>query len=385
MATRREFTEGALSLGRTAAALEALRAMLADEPTDEWAASRLLTLLPNDDAHQPERLDLLSRLVVHASGEARADLLSRRAELHRVSGDLLSARADLLEASQLSPHPVPLLRALAELSRQSNDEVAELSALKLVLEHARTDEAVLTDAAERLVTIARNRAHAQDNARALEAFEALVTLPLPANERFEAHYGLAQVARTAGNVRRAEEALFEASKQGPVARRVEALLERAELQEGRSAVDAAVESFSAALELSPRHPGATAGLISALRKVGDWEGLAEVLTVEAAHLPGPQSVPLWVELAGLHLDKLHAHGPGRGGAAAHRGAGRGRRAGAPAPGRVAGGPRRAGGGAPAAGGRGGAPAKGRGGGVPARGGEAGARAGRQDARAAADA
>ncbi|MDP2273446.1 MAG: flagellar hook-length control protein FliK [Archangium sp.] len=310
VATRREFTEGALSLGRTAAALEALRAMLADEPTDEWAASRLLTLLPNDDVHQPERLDLLSRLIVHAEGQPRAELLSRRAELHRVAGDLLSARADLLEASQLSANPVPLLRALAELSRQSKDEAAELSALKLVLEHARADETVVTEAAERLITIARNRAHANDNARALEAFEALVTLPLPANERFEAHYGLAQVARSAGNIRRAEEALFEASKQGPVARRVEALLERAALEEGRSAQQAAVDSYGAALELSPRNQKATAGLIGALRRVEDWQGLSEVLTVEAAHLPGPQSVPLWIELASLHLDRLKAPGPG---------------------------------------------------------------------------
>lgn len=310
VATRREFTEGALSLGRTAAALEALRAMLADEPADAWAASRLLTLLPNDDVHQPERLDLLSRLIVHASGEPRAELLARRAELHRVAGDLLSARADLLEASQLAPHPVPLLRALAELSRQSRDEAAELSALKLVLEHARGDQAVVTDAAERLVTIARNRAHAEDTPRALEAFEALVTLPLPPNERFEAHYGLAQVARTAGNIRRAEEALLEASKQGPVPRRVEALLERAALEEGRSALEAAVDSYGAALELAPRHAKATAGLIGALRRVEDWEGLAEVLTVEAAHLGGTHAVGMWVELASLHLDKLNAPGPG---------------------------------------------------------------------------
>ncbi len=310
VATRREFTEGALSLGRTSAALEALRAMLADDPTDEWAASRLLTLLPNDDAHQPERLDLLSRLIVHAEGPPRAELLARRAEIHRVAGDLLSARADLLEASQLALHPVPLLRALAELSRQSNDEAAELSALKLVLEQARGDEAVLTDAAERLVTIARNRAHAQDNARALEAFEALVTLPLPANGRFEAHYGLAQVARTAGNIRRAEEALFEASKQGPVQRRVEALLERASLEEGRSAFSAAVDSYAAALALAPRHSKATAGLIVALRRVEDWEGLAEVLTVEAAQSSGPESVALWTELASLYLDRLKAPGPG---------------------------------------------------------------------------
>ncbi|HEY0883468.1 MAG TPA: flagellar hook-length control protein FliK, partial [Archangium sp.] len=310
VATRREFTEGALSLGRTAAALEALRAMLADEPNDEWAASRLLTLLPNDDAHQGERLDLLSRLVANASGAPRAELLSRRAELHRVQGDLLAARADLLEASQLSPHPIPLLRSLAELSRQSNDEAAELAALKLVLEHADRDDTVVGEAAERLLAIARSRAVAQDASRALEAYEALVTLPLPAAGRFEAFFGLAEVARTAGNPQRAEQALFEAAKQGPVPRRVEALLQRAELQEGRKALDAAVESYSAALELAPRHRKATAGLISALRNVGDWEGLAEVLTDEAGQAAPEQAIAIWSELASLHLDKLNAAGPG---------------------------------------------------------------------------
>lgn len=310
VSTRREFAEGALSLGRAAAALEALRAMLADEPTDEWAASRLLTLLPNDDAHQHERLELLSRLIAHAIGQPRAELLSRRAELHRVAGDLLAARADLLEASKLSPYPVPLLRSLAELSRQSHDEAAELAALKLVLEHARDDASVINDAAERLVNIARSRAVANDVTSAAEAFEALVTLPLPPSERFEAWYGLAQVARTASNPRRAEEALLEASKQGAVPRRVEALLERAELQEKRGSLDAAVATYGAVLSLAPRQPKATAGLIVALRTVGDWSGLAEVLAVEAAHLPKTDAVPLFVELATLHLDKLNAPGPG---------------------------------------------------------------------------
>ncbi|MFO0597953.1 MAG: flagellar hook-length control protein FliK [Myxococcaceae bacterium] len=310
IATRREFTEGALSLGRTAAALEALRAMLVDAPEDDWAASRLLSLLPADEASQPERLELLTRLMATATGEARAELLARRAELNRLSGDLLAARADLLEASQLAPHPLPLLRSLAELTRQSHDEGAELTALKLVLEHAGSDQAVISGTADRLAVIAKNRAAAGDVARALEAYEAQVALPLPAAERLEAWFGLAAVARASNNGKRAEEALLEASKQGPVPRRVEALVQRAELQEGRGALDAAVTSWSAALELAPRHPKATAGLIAALRRVGDWEGLAEVLAVEAAHLPKAQAIPLWVELASLHLDKLDTPGPG---------------------------------------------------------------------------
>lgn len=308
--TRREYAEGALSLGRTASALEALRAMLADEPHHEWAASRLLALLPNDDAHQGERLDLISRLITNATGEARAELLTRRAELHRVAGDLVSARGDLAEASRLSANPVPLLRSLAELSRQSNDEAAELAALKQVLQHAGTDAVVVTAAAERLVTIARNRALADDTPRAIEAFEALVRLPLPAPERTEAWFGLAEVTRKSGDAKRAEEALLEASKQGPTPRRVQALLERADLQDSRGSLEGAIASWSAALELAPRHPAATAGLIGALRRSSDWEGLAEVLSVEAAHLPKEQAVPLFVELASLYLDKLDAPGPG---------------------------------------------------------------------------
>ncbi|MBL8911334.1 MAG: tetratricopeptide repeat protein, partial [Archangium sp.] len=307
---RREYTEGALSLGRTPAALEALRAMLVDNPDDEWSASRLLTLLPNDDGHAAERLELLSRLVTHATGDARADLLARRSELHRLAGDLVAARADLLEAAQLAPNPLPLLRALAELSRQSHDEVAELNALKLVLQHAGSDQAVINASADRLGIIARSRAAANDSSRAMEAYEALVALPVAAGERLEAWFGLAQVSKAAGNSKRAEEALHEASKQGPVPRRVEALLARAELQDARGAVDAAVASWAAALELAPRQPKATQGLIAALRKSGDWEGLAEVLAVEAAHVPKSQAIPLYVELATIHLDRLNAPGPG---------------------------------------------------------------------------
>ena len=74
-AARREYAEGALSLGRSAAAIEALRAMLVDLPGDEWAASRLLALLPADEGAARERFELLSRLVESATGDARADLL----------------------------------------------------------------------------------------------------------------------------------------------------------------------------------------------------------------------------------------------------------------------------------------------------------------------
>jgi tetratricopeptide (TPR) repeat protein len=309
LSARREYAEGALSLGRTAAAIEALRAMLAESPTDAWAAARLLPLLPNDDAHLRERLELLSRLADHSTGEARAELLARRAELHRVAGDLLAARADLLEASQLSARPVPLLRSLAELARQGQDEPGELAAWRLVLEHAKDDPSAVHDATHRLMALARQRAAAGDTARAQEAFEALVKLPLSPTERLEAWLGLASVARAAGNGRRAEEALLEASRQGPVPRRVEALLERASLQEARAALEDAVATYAEVLALAPRQPQATKALIVALRTLGDWEGLAEVLTSEAAHLPKAQAVGVYRELAQLYLERLAQPGP----------------------------------------------------------------------------
>jgi tetratricopeptide (TPR) repeat protein len=310
VAARREYAEGALSLGRTAAAIEALRSMLADEPTDEWAAGRLLALLPGDDAHQRERLELLSRLVAHAKGEARAELLSRRAELHRVGGELLAARADLLEASQLAAHPLPLLRALAELCRQSHDEAAELSAWLLLLAQAEADAPAKQAAAERLSVLARTLAASGDGERSLQAWEALVTLPATPEERLEAWMGLADVARGAGQGRRAEEALLEASRQGPMGRRVEALLQRAALQEARQALEDAVASYALLLEFAPRQPQATRGLIADLRALGDWEGLAEVLAAEVTHLPKGDAAPVYRELAQLYLERLALPGPG---------------------------------------------------------------------------
>ncbi|MEW5741363.1 MAG: hypothetical protein AB1938_20745 [Myxococcota bacterium] len=179
-----------------------------------------------------------------------------------------------------------------------------------MLERAGKDESLVQDAAQRLFELARSRAQADDRTRALEAWETLVALPLKASERHEAWFGLAQMAKAVGSTRRAEEALLEASRQGPAPRRVEALLERAALLEARDAQDDAVEAFSAALALAPRHPQATAGLVRVLRAQQDWEGLAEVLSTEAAQLPKAEAAPLFVELATLYLDKLNQPGPG---------------------------------------------------------------------------
>ncbi len=309
VSARREYAEGALTLGRTEAAMDALRSILADVPDDEWASGKLLSLIPADDATALERLDLLGRLVSSARGDARSDLLARRSELHRVVGNLPAARADLVDAAQTSSRPLPLLRSLAELCRQSYDEGAELGAWRLVVGAAKGDAEALADASQRVGAIARSRAGAQEAAKALEAFELLVTLPLAAGERFDAWYGLAQAAKPS-SPRRAEEALLEASKQGSAAKRAEALLERAQLLESRGAAEDAVGAFEGALNLAPRHPVALEGLKRNLRALSDWEGLAEVLAQEAAHTSKTHAAPLFAELATLYLDRLSLPGPG---------------------------------------------------------------------------
>ncbi|MCA2980061.1 MAG: flagellar hook-length control protein FliK, partial [Myxococcaceae bacterium] len=306
---RREYAEGALALGRTGAAMDVLRSILVDVPDDEWAASRLLALVPVDDTTTAERLDLLGRLVGSARGEARAELLARRAELHRLVGNLVAARADLLDAAQASSRPLPLLQQLAELARQSLDEAAELGALRLVLAAAPQDAETLAAVAGRVGAIARGRAAAGEASRALEAFELLVTLPLPAAERFDAWYGLSQAARLSAPLR-AEGALLEASRQGPVQKRVEALLERAGLLEGRGATQEAAVAFEAALSMAPRHPVAADGLKRSLRALSNWAGLAELLTAEVTQTPRAKAAPLYAELAALYLDRLSLPGPG---------------------------------------------------------------------------
>ncbi len=306
---RKEFAEGALSLGRRDAAAEALRSMLLEEPQDAWAAGRLLSLLPTDASSSRERLDLLGRLIATAQGEAKGQLLARRAGLHREAHELLLARADLLDAAQVVGQPAPLLRELAELCRQSGDEAAELSAWRLLTARSDAGRSALADAASRLPTLAASRAAAQDFARAAEAWEAVVSLPLPPPEAQSAWLGLAAVAKSLGQGPRAEEALLQASRVGVPALRVEALLERAALLEARGALEPASESFEAALELSPGQPVAVEGLERTLAARGDWEALTEVLAARAAKAPPADAVALFRRLAQLYLEQLTLTGP----------------------------------------------------------------------------
>lgn len=308
---RREYAEGALALGRSVAAVDALRAMLADAPLDEWAAARLLALLPADDAHLSERLELLSRLIATAQGEPKADLLAHRATLHRALGDATAARTDLLEAAELSPRPVGLLRALAEYAREARDEAGELQAWRLALAKAGHDVLVLEEAAGRLFALAQSRLDQGDAAGARDAYEGLASLELPPEERQAAWLGVARAALAGGDGARAEQALLEVSKRGPVPRRVDAHCQRATMLEARGATQAAAEAYGAALALSPRHPVAFSGVTRTLRTLEDWASLAEVLAAEAMQAPrGPEAAGLYRELASLYLERLGAVGPG---------------------------------------------------------------------------
>ncbi len=307
---RREYAEGTLQLNRLDEARQTLRSALEDEPGDTWSAAELLKLLPIEDATLEERSSLISLLITEAEGDRRAQLLSQRAELHRARGSLDEARADLAAAAALATRPVPLLRKLAEVARLSEDDAIELEAWRLALARGVSDEALVADAVERVLFVARARAQRQEAAKAGEAFELATSLPLSKDDRCEAFLGVAAAARATGDARRAEVALLEASKQGPVPRRVEALLERAGLLEARDVRTEAIFALEAALALAPRHPQLLIALKRNLRAVQDWAALAEVVATEAAQTPRQQAAALFAELAGLYLDQLGLTGPG---------------------------------------------------------------------------
>jgi len=310
-AARKEYAEGSLTLGRADAAIEVLRAMLADDPQDVWAATKLLSLLPASEDTTRERSALISRLIDVAKGEERVQLLTRRSELHQQMGDLIAARADLVDAAQLSQAPIWLYQKLAALSRSTRDEAGEITALKMVLDAVGPQDRFPIETLERFIELARSRQSAGDTTSAREAFEAATkhAAVLQPAARHEVWYGLARTALSSGDRTRAEAALLEASKAGPAPGRVSALLERAQLLENREAKADAVAAYEAALALAPRHPQATDGLKRNLRAVQDWEGLAEVLAAEAAAAPKAKAAPLYRELFHLYVEQLGAKGP----------------------------------------------------------------------------
>ncbi len=280
---RRELTELSLALGRTAEAADALRSLLAEEPHDAWATQSLLELLPPPGTgtvqEETERLALLGTLISAAEGDARAELLARRAALHRNAGRSQSARDDFLAATKLARRPAPLWLALAALAREAGDDVDELHAWRNVV----ASEPELAERARaRLLALASALVEKDARAPAREALLAAVELPLSPAERCDAFFALATLERRDGQVAAEVEALAEAARQGPTPRRVEALLVRASLLEKAGDLSGSAASLEAALSLAPRHAGATTALQRVLRDMEDWARLAD-----AARRRGP--------------------------------------------------------------------------------------------------
>ncbi|WNG50593.1 flagellar hook-length control protein FliK [Archangium minus] len=302
---RRELAELSLALGRPAEAADALRSLLAEEPHDTWATQSLLELLPPPGMGTPqeevERLTLLGTLISAAEGDARAELLARRAALHRNAGRAQSARDDFLAATKLSRRPAPLWLALAALAREAGDDVDELEAWR----HVVVSEPDLAERARvRLLALASTLLEKDARTPAREALLAAVELPLSPAERCDAFFALATLARREGQSDAEAEALAEAARQGPVPRRVEALLSRASLLEKGGNLPEAANSLESALSLAPRHAGAIAALQRVLRTMEDWARLASLLAAESPHAPPSEAATLYAELGTLYLERL---------------------------------------------------------------------------------
>jgi tetratricopeptide (TPR) repeat protein len=305
----REYAELSLQLGRPAAAGDALRALLERDRASTWAARTLLQLLPrapSDAAEVRERVELLSVLAETSGGDDRAQLLQERAQLYRGQGRLTEARADLAEAARLSSAPRELLRQAAELAREAGDEAGELAAWRSAVAR---DPGLSDAAGPRLLALARARLKAGDLRTAREGFAACAALTLPAAERCEAYLGMAEAELGLGDPSAAAEAFAAAARQGPAPRRFEALMRRADLLEAAGQREGAAESLAQALQLSPRHPEATARLRGVLTALEDWEALAELLSSDLAAASGPGAAPLAYELGRLYLDRLSMPGP----------------------------------------------------------------------------
>ena len=304
-AARRELAELSLALHRVPEATEALRGLLSEEPHDTWATQALLELLPPPGTGTPpeevERLVLLGTLISSAEGDARAELLARRAALHRHAGRAPAARDDFLAATKLSRRPAPLWLALAALAREAGEDVEELEAWR----HVIASEPELAERAkDRLLSLAAGLVERDARAPARAALLAAVALPLTPAERAEAFFSLATLAHRDGQTGAEAEALAEAARQGPVPRRVEALLARAALLERTGSLAEAAECLESALALVPRHASAVAALQRVLRRLEDWTRLTVLLAAEAPHLPPAEAAAVQAELGTLFLERL---------------------------------------------------------------------------------
>lgn len=302
---RRELAELSLALHRTPEAAEALRGVLSEEPLDTWATQALLELLPppgtGTPAEETERLVLLGTLISAAEGDARAELLARRAALHRQAGRSQAARDDFLAATRLARRPAPLWLALAALAREAGEDVDELEAWRQVV----ASEPGLSERAQgRLLVLASSLLEKDARIPARAALLAAVALPLAPAERCEAFFSLAQLAHREGRPEEESQALAEAARQGPLSRRVEALLARATLLEKTGALAEAATSLEEALALVPRHAASLAALQRVLRQLEDWPRLTALLAAEAPHASPEEAAALHAELGTLYLERL---------------------------------------------------------------------------------
>jgi len=306
----REFAQLVRELGRKLESSEALQILLQADPSDVWAARSLLELLPPASIAAPsqseERLRLLAVVIPASTGNERAELLAQRAQHYRQGGQIDDARADLLEAAGCSDEPSSIIRQLVEWARETGDAFAELTAWKLGARQPALEET----AAPRLLDLAHSFAERREWTAAREAFElCLGTTILDASDRCDAFIGLATACAELGDTLGAAAALWDASRQGPIERRIEALLRRAAMLEAERDLSAAGQSYESALVLAPANAEAREGLKRILRALEDWAGLAELLAAEASHAPRVGSAVLLEELGTIYLDRLGQKGP----------------------------------------------------------------------------
>jgi len=302
----REYAELARALDRTGASADALRTLLDAEPNDPWASRALYHLLPADGSSDPdERYRLLSVLIASTQGDERARYLAERAKLHRKAGRNDEARADLLSAASAPSIPGALLRELAEAAQEWGDAAAELAAWKLATGEPQLHAA----AADRLLALSRSLMEQGEWEGAREGYSVCTGLQIADEARSVAFAGLADVLLALGQMVESASALREAARSGPPERRVTALLRSGAMLEDQRELAAAGECYEQALALSPASAPAASGLKRILCALQDWEGLAEMLAVEAARAPRPEAAALFEELGKLYADRLGQTGP----------------------------------------------------------------------------
>ncbi len=306
----REYAQLTRELEQAPNSPEALRELIEADPADAWSARSLLALLPSaaeaSTSQQDERRKLLDLLIPFSAGDERAKLLSQRADVHRRTGQMDDARADLLDAAACSDEPSPIILQLVASAVEVGDTFAELTAWKLAARAPALQQA----AAPRLLELAHSFAARQEWPAAHDAYSlCLAMTSLDSSARCDAFIGLAAACTALDDLVAAQAALWDASRQGPVDRRIEALLRRAAMLEAQADLSAAGQSYESALVLAPANLEAREGLKRVLRALEDWGGLAELIAVEASQVPRRAAAVLLEELGTIYLDRLGQAGP----------------------------------------------------------------------------